>query len=415
MNKNNNITILTLTLLTIIFHITLNLNAQITRGTSPGEILISSTWYYLGSQNNYDAIFYSSDYGNSIVVQYVFNVGSNNMPVGKLTSDALSGTYYNNVEELWISNNNGINWSFVEDIGIDKRYASGCSEGEIYKYCKNTESKLYRSIDFGQNFQEINNGLFGFPEVGTLEGEIYLLAGSTWPTFNIELLYSSNYGSNFDTISIDPIIQGYYLEGNFPIISRGSGTGEIYLVSWHLPANYYIYYSNDNGHEFSLKYFSNECNFFYENYYFTAGITPGEFYVIKQIPWYDGINTQLEIYHSEDTAQNFTVYYHILDEATPVTAVESKILIPISLTCYPNPFSEKTIFSFRIPENWQTPTLNIFNLEGNLEIQFNIKCTNQKVWNRRGKNEQLLPNGLYLYNITSGSTASQFNKLLIIH
>ncbi len=414
MKNIKNIIILIFIFFTIIFNSNRNLNAQITRGTSTGEILISSTWYYLGGQDNYDAIFYSSDYGNSLVVQYAYSVGSNNMPVGKLTSDVLSGTFYNNVQGLWISNDNGLTWTFVDDIGTDKRYTSGASQGEIYKYCKNPDSKIYRSTNFGQNFQEVNSGIFGFPEIGTQEGEIYLLSGSTWPTFNIDLLYSSNYGSNFETIYIDSLVQGNYLGGNFPVISRGTNPGEIYLISWHLPGNYHIYYSSDHGQIFNLKYISEECDFYFENYYFTAGKGCGEFYAIKQISWYDGINTQLEIYHSEDTAQNFNISYHILDETTPVTTVESNALAPITFECFPNPFFGKTTFSFQLPESGHKHTLNIFGLDGNLEIQFKIHCTGQQVWDGKNKYGQLLQNGIYFYSININGQATDSKKMTIM-
>lgn len=65
--------------------------AQITRGIESGELYIPSSWYYQGGQNNFDAIFYSDNYGETLKINYVNNIGSGNMPVGSLISDATAG------------------------------------------------------------------------------------------------------------------------------------------------------------------------------------------------------------------------------------------------------------------------------------------------------------------------------------
>ncbi len=390
--------------------------SQITRGTQPGELYIPSTWYYQGGQNNYDAIFYSDNYGETLEIKYVNNIGSGNMPVGSLISDATEGVIYCNYNSLWISYDSASTWSFIEDIGTDKRYTSGCIEGDIYKYCKNPTSFLYRSTDFGQSFEEINSGVFGFPEVGTDAGELYFLTGSTWPVFDIDLLLSTDYGYNFDTIFIDTITAGYYLSSNLPVISRGINTGEIYLVSWHLPANFYIFHSVDNGQNFELKFISEECDFYFENYYFTSGKETGEFYFIKHIPWVDGINTELYIYHSEDTASTFTEYYHFLDENFPVNTYEYKYFTNApAIKSYPNPFFDETKILVSMEVVPATSYIQIHNMFGQLVKAISLKNKRQVIWDGRDINGKKVKRGIYFYSLIADKKILTTNKLIFIN
>lgn len=393
-----------------------SVQAQITRGNQPGELYIPSNWYYQGGQNNFDAIFYSNNNGELLEIKYIYNVGSGEMSIGKLVSDATDGVIYNNVNSLWISDDYADNWTFIEDVGIDKRYTSGCCEGEIYKYCKNPTSILYRSVNFGQVFEEVNFGVFGFPEVGTQEGELYILTGSTWPTFNIDLLFSTNFGSDFDTIEIDTTIAGYYLSGNFPVISRGSGNGEIYLVSWHLPSNYHIYYSNNYGESFELKYISEECNFYFENYYFTAGREAGTFYVVKQIPWYDGINTELYIYYSSDTAQSFSEYYHLLDENFPVNINEKKIISSNTiLNTFPNPFRNETKIIISSEVYSKEAYIYINDFWGKTIKIISIINDGNIVWDGTDSRGKKVNGGIYFYSLIVNKIIISTNKLVFIN
>ena len=401
---------------TIIFilFIVISLQAQITRGFFSGEIYIPSVWYYQGGQNNFDAIFYSEDNGETLEIKYIFNLGSTDMPIGSLISDANEGVIYNNNDALWRSNDYGNNWIFVEDVGTDKRYTSGCSEGEIYKYCKNPTSMLYRSSDYGQNFEEINQGVFGFPEVGTQLGELYILTGSTWPSFFIELLRSSNYGGDFETIEIDTSFQGYYLSGNFPEISRGSDPGEFYLITWHLPANYHVYYSNDYCQSFELKFISEECDFYFENYSFTAGKESGEFYVVKQIPWYDGINTELYIYHSNDTAQTFTEFYHILDENFPVSIIETEKAYEAKIEISPNPFRDNVRIESSIQNNAKFSSIIIRDMFGKTIREFPFDNKKIVFWDGTDVNGSKVMEGVYFCNLIVNNTLISNSKIIYV-
>ena len=408
--------LISLILLLTSFVLYLDSFCQISRGTQSGEIYIPSTWYYQGGQNNYDAIFYSDNYGETLEIKYVYNVGSGNMGVGRLISDASIGVIYNNINSLWVSYDSASTWSFIEDIGTDKRYTSGCIDGEIYKYCKNPTSFLYRSIDYGQTFEEINSGVFGFPEVGTNEGELYILTGSTWPAFNIDLLLSTNFGFSFDSIIIDTTIAGHYISGNFPLISRGNDIGEVYLVSWRLPSNYHIYYSNDYGENFDLRFVSTECEFYYERYFFTAGRESGEFYVVKRIPWVDGINTELYIYHSNDTANSFTEYYHFLDENFPVNTYENKYFTNAqAIESYPNPFFDETKILVTMEVVPATSYIQIHNMFGQLVKTISLKNERQVIWDGTDINGKKVKGGIYFYSLIVDKKILNTNKLFFIN
>lgn len=224
---------------------------------------------------------------------------------------------------------------------------------------------------------------------------------------------STNYGASFDTIFIDSITAGNYLSGHFPIISRGSQTGDIYLVSWHLPSNYHIFHSYDYGQNFELKYVSEECIFDLEQYYFTAGKQSGEFYVVKHIPWVDGINTELYIYYSNDTASTFTEYYHFLDEYFPVNTYENKYFTNApAIRNYPNPFADKTTICFELPEDYENPVLSIYTANGKIVRQFSVVSKKSQPWDARDEKGNLLPDGIYFYNLEINGRITDSKKMV---
>lgn len=394
----------------------LNSYCQATRGTHSGELYIPSTWYYLGGQNNFRAIFYTENHGEFLFVKYIENVEFSEMALGKLISDATEGVVYNNSSDgLWKSNDYAQTWEFIEDEGIDRRYSSGTINGEIYKYCTNQTSFFYLSNDYGENFELINTEVWGFPEVGTNEGEVYVFKISTFPTFNIYLLYSENYGVSFDTIDIEPEISGWEVSSNFPKISRGSNSGELYLVTWFFPANFHIYYSSDYGYNFDLKYISEECDFYFERYRFTAGKATGEFYIVKEIPWFDGTNTKLTIYYSSDTASSFNEYVHVLDENFPVN-IKNNLAKKHKVSCFnfPNPFHDKTTFILNAPVEKKLK-LNIYNSSGILIEQIYLGDKRKYIWDLSSKKDFHITEGLFFYNIEFEEFKSELSKLLLIN
>ena len=105
-----------------------NIQAQITRGASPGEIYISTGWY-AGYDGVHYAIIHSTDHGENISIQYenIETPPQGEMKIGKVLGDATPGALYNyGNNELWVSFDYGKNWEFREVYGASGRYASGC-------------------------------------------------------------------------------------------------------------------------------------------------------------------------------------------------------------------------------------------------------------------------------------------------
>lgn len=390
--------------------------AQITRGSQPGEIYFSGQWYLDNNGQVHYGIFRSADNGEHITLQYenIEVPPPDEMKIGKVLGDAADGALYNyGWNELWVSLDYGQVWEFRENLGTDNRYGSGTTEGEIYKYCKNPTSFLYRSTDYGQTFEEINSGIFGFPEVGVSEGNFYMLSGVTWPSFYIEILSSYDFGYTFTTIDIDSSIYGYYLSGMFPEISRGTEPGELYLVSWWPDYHYKIFHSVDTGYTWTEKFESGYIEIFYWGVTYTAGRQPGSFYVKRATPAPSGDHTWLYIDYSSDYGETFTTYFHDLDST--ITGLDIHERGAIHLSNYPNPFNEFTSFSFNLPANCKNAQLNIYDLHGNLIRGFDIVGKRTQTWNGKDNNGKRVKAGIYLCNISYDNYISKFNKLLIIN
>jgi hypothetical protein len=362
------------------------------------------------------AVFRSIDNGEHVSIQYTSTnpPSGGDMMIGTLVGDASQGALYNYGDnELWVSFNYGETWIFRENIGTDNRYSSGATEGEIYKYCKNPTSFLYRSTNYGQTFEEINSGIFGFPEVGTNTGDFYMLTGATWPTFYIEILFSHDFGYTFSTIEIDSSIYGYYLSGMFPEISRGTEPGELYLVSWWPDSRYKIFHSVDTGYSWTEKYESEDINLYYWGVSYSAGREPGSFYVVRSTGDPTMSHLWLYIDYSDDYGETFTTYFHDMDST--YTGLNSSFTEKIELLNYPNPFNKRTTFKFQIPENCTIPVLHIYNIQGDPIWQYNISGKNSLQWEGTDITGNRVSEGMYFYNIKCKEFSTKFNKLLIIH
>ena len=344
------------------------LNAQITRGHEAGELYIPSIWYQPSYEERYDAIFYTSDNGESLGIKYVCDVYSfQDMQIQNLVSDATPGVLYNYFQHnLSVSFDYGITWELIENTQVSI-YLSGCVEGEVYK----KYDGIYLSDDYGQSFNVLIDYINMILEIGNSPGELHGLSLNSSCTRPDSVYFSDSYSCNFILQSVlDTSIAGYVLYGHYPVISRGTSPGELYLVTWHPPANYHIYHSTDYGQSFNLRYISDECDLTYI-YKFTAGLEPGSFYMSYSIPWYDGNNTLMYIYYSNDTASTFTEYVHILDENFPVSIQENNNLfenIKLSQN-YPNPFSTLTNIEFNIFKESKAE-INVYNLNGQLVAQW---------------------------------------------
>ncbi len=104
------------------------INAQITRGASPGEIYISTDWYLDNYGQVHYAIFHSTDNGENITLKYenIENPPTGEMQVGKVIGDVTPGALYNyGNNELWVSFDYGESWEYREDFIDYIRYWGG--------------------------------------------------------------------------------------------------------------------------------------------------------------------------------------------------------------------------------------------------------------------------------------------------
>jgi gliding motility-associated-like protein len=402
-------------LLTLLIIQVLNLQAQITRGATPGELYLSTDWYMDNYGHIHYGIFRSDDNGATITLQYESSTASpsSEMVVGKVLGDATPGALYNYYGELWVSFDYGESWELVDDIGSTPGYTSGCIEGEIYKCCANVEGTVWRSIDYGNEFVEIRDDIKFKLEVGINEGIVFGLANYSYPEMGFYLNFSNDYSLNFTQIPIDSTIAYWVPSGQYPQISRGTESGEIYLFSWWLEPNYKIFHSVDTGYTWTEKFESDYIDLYFWRVHYTAGREPGSFYVMRSRINPPGDHIWLYIDYSNDYGETFTTYFHDLDST--ITSINYPESNNFSLSNYPNPFDEHTTFSFQIDESNKNPELNIFDIYGNLIKQISISEKKTQVWDGTDKVGNKVREGIYLYNISLDKYTSELNKLLIIH
>ena len=400
-------------LLTLLTLMECNLQAQITRGASPGELYISGDWYLENNSILHYAILRSSDNGENITLQYenIETPPPGEMKVGEVLGDASPGALYNfGNNELWVSFDYGNNWEHIESVG-SANYTSGNVNGVIYKNGTDVPGTLYYSENFGFDFNVNNTNIKFRLEVGTQYSEIYGLSGIAGVGYNLK--YSSDFGQNFDNIPIDSTIAFWAPSGQKPKISRGTNTGELYITSWTPELHYKIFHSIDTGYTWTEKYESEYIDIYYWSVKFTAGREPGSFYVMRAKINPAGDHVWLYIDYSSDYGETFTTYFHDLDST--ITGLRSFGLDNIKLSNHPNPFKEYTTILFNLPKNNTNPILNIYDVYGNPIRQINISGKNTQTWDGKENNGKRVKEGLYLYNIRYDNYSSQFNKLLIIN
>ncbi len=385
-----------------------NCHSQMTRGWQPGEIYLSSPWYYNQQNQLYSGIFYSKDNGRTLGLCYKSLENTDSMPIGTIMSDASDGVLYNIIYNcLYRSTNNGEKWSKIYQDKIG-RYLTGCNPGVIFQILY---PKLYLSIDFGETFEILSENLnAGVSELGSSYGEMYGWGWNGDPPFTF--YYSEDTGSSFNSYILDSEIGGLNAQGHYPKLSRGTFSGEIYLVTWHVPANYKIFRSTDYGQHFNLQYISDTCDFYYEDYDFTAGKTPGSFYVVKYDSRYWGEMTEVTISYSSDSAKTFTSYVHHLD-ANWVDTAWNNMVQPVNnrvslLQNYPNPVIDYTTIPYDLDNNINHAFIEISNLSGAVIKNIPVK-KNEKII---PVNLTSLPDGIYIYRIKTSSFISKSYKLI---
>ena len=403
--------ILYIVLLIGFLFLTFNSYSQITRGAQSAEIYISTDWYIDDLGKIHYAIFHSTDNGENITLKYenIETPPPGEMQVGLVLGDATIGALYNyGWNELWVSFDYGVSWEYKEDYSYAK-YVTGFYNGEIYR---RSDYNLYRSENYGETFELIVLSLSEpLSDVGNQEGELFGFTGSAGIGYN--LYYSTDYGLNFFTIPIDSSVAFYSVSGHYPQISRGTEPGELYLVSWWPDYHYKIFHSIDTGYTWTEKYESDYIDVYFWRVAYTAGREPGSFYVLRSRINPAGDHVWLYIDYSSDYGETFTTYFHDLDSLfTSIIPIKKP---DYRLSAFPNPFSENITIVFELPDNCKNPVLNICDINGKVICQFNIAGKKVQQWDGRDANGNIVPNGVYLYNIEFGDFTSQFKKLLFIN
>ncbi len=404
-------------------------NMGIERGTEAGEIYIASPWYIeIDPYAEYHGIFYSTDNGETIALKSwseTTQPDTIDLASSYPISDATPGVLYcrpSSTVTLWISYNYGENWEFVEDPGLSGRYTAGCIPEEIYKYCTDFQGTFYRSIDFGNTFEVVNDSAKYIMEVGIQEGELYGIDGN-YHGDSFIIHYSDDFGHSFPVeIEIDSTIAGDRVAGFYPRLSRGAASGEVYLTTWHVPCNYYIYRSTDYGQSFELQFQSEQIDIYYWVVYYTAGRAPGSFYVMMHMQDYWEVGTHLKIFYSDDYAQTFTEYYHYLDEDSVSVEMEDRPLIQVPakeilLDNYPNPFNPQTTITYQLPVGVKGGVIHIFNIKGELIKVLN--CLPERnygsiIWNGTDDRNVPVPSGTYLYQLKVNNQNYKTQRMILL-
>jgi hypothetical protein len=109
----------------------------------------------------------------------------------------------------------------------------------------------------------------------------------------------------------------------------------------------------------------------------------------------------------------------ILKTIDSITVVDGEPELPTEFALqqnYPNPFNGETVIQFSLPQR-ETVDIAIFNLKGQmvrkLAAQSYAAGTHRVAWDGRDTAGQLLPSGLYLYQMRAGDFKQQ-KKLLFI-
>ena len=385
--------------------------AQITRGAVPAEIYISTDWYVDNFNDLHYAIFHSSDNGENITLKYenIEVPPPGEMQVGHVLGDATPGALYNwGWNELWVSFDYGESWEYKEDGPDHVRYLSGQSNGTIFKIIG---AELSQSDNYGNDFLVITNPICcPIREPGYYLGEFYGINGNIGEGLFLD--HTLDFANTYTEIPIDSSVAFYSVSGHYPQISRGTEPGELYLVSWWPDYHYKVFHSIDTGYSWTEKYESDYINVYYWRVSYTAGREPGSFYVLRSRICPAGDHIWLYIDYSNDYGETFTTYFHDLDSLfTSITPIKKP---DYRLSAFPNPFSEKTTIIFKFPENYKNPVLNICDIHGKTIRQFNITGRKSQHWDGRDENGNIVPNGVYLYNIVLGNFTSQFKKVLFI-
>ncbi len=252
----------------------------ITRGALPGELYISTDWYMDNYGQIHYAILHSTDNGEHINLKYenIETPPIEEMKVGNILGDATPGALYNYGDnKLWVSFDYGESWEYKEDYPGYTKFFSGVNQGLIFK---GHSQGFFKSTDYAETFVLLPITVTcPFTEVGFSEPEFYGIYGE--PGFYYNFVHTLDYGQTFTEVPIDSTVAFWSVMGHYPKISRGTESGEVYLISWWLNSNYKIFHSVDTGNSWTEKYESDYIDIYYWRVNYTAGREPGTFYVVR--------------------------------------------------------------------------------------------------------------------------------------
>ncbi len=384
----------------------LSSQSQITRGAVEEEIYLSTSWYADNDGVHY-AIYHSTDNGETIELKYenLETPPEDEMKIGRVLGDADAGALYNyRSNELWSSFDFGETWVSRQNSYGYGQYFTGEDSGKIFR----GDTAFSVSTDFGSSFEVLPvDAICPFTEIGFTEAEFYGIYGVAGSYYHF--VHTIDYGQSCTETSIDSTVAFWAPGGHYPQISRGTQSGEIYLVSWWLNSTYKIFYSTDTGNTWTEQFESEYIDAYEISY--SAGREPGSFYVMHSQLSESCDHILLYIDYSSDYGQTFTSWFHNLDSL--YTSVHKINKDKIEISAYPNPFSIKTTITCKLPENCNNAVLQIYNIHGDLIKQYSLKTNKKQLWNGRDENENRVPKGIYLYNVKYNSFQSQTKKLII--
>ncbi len=382
----------------------------IAHGTEDGSLYMCTTICYIG-QTSYQAIFYTNDYGQTLIRKYMRASNQDTMDPGYLFSDPTPGCLYNRGTSsgIWRSMDYGINWTY-NHTPYNCEFASGNFPGTVYYLWFNDEefvTETHKSIDYCNNFPLINTSAEGtlVPGINMLEvySKRYVWEGPL-------LIYYSTDDANTNTLqcTLTQDVVGLTPYGLGPTLYSGAVEGEVYLVTWHEGHKYRILRSTDYAQTFTQLYESENVNILEDTFWFQPGTSPGSFYVVQmssdteQFAFMD-----VYISYSGDYAQTFTTIHHHLDETwTDKDDVVSEPSVKSVLEQnYPNPFNPETTIAFSIPADGKVE-LAIYNIKGQkvrtLKNEFMNKGNHKIVWNGKDSNNKQVSSGIYFYKLQAG-------------
>ena len=131
------------------------------------------------------------------------------------------------------------------------------------------------------------------------------------------------------------------------------------------------------------------------------------------IVWVEYMNTLLPYYQK---LPNGYIFYsngaHLIKWEGELVGIQEEIisLQNKKLNCYPNPFNPTTTIKFELPSNITNPTLEIFNIKGQLVESFTLnENQNSLQWNAEDHSS-----GIYLYHIKGDNQIFATSKMVLL-